>query len=132
MIIVDPVVVIPDMLSKNESVILNFKSENINELKKIKDWRKKLDNSYEAKDLIIIDDKSYNSIDEFIKINKLNKKSIDQNILEKLYLLKFNNINYPELKKILILTDNALLMLYTPKVGLSPLNLLMKIRKTFL
>jgi len=101
-------------------------------LKKIKDWRKKLDNSYEAKDLIIIDDKSYNSIDEFIKINKLNKKSIDQNILEKLYLLKFNNINYPELKKILILTDNALLMLYTPKVGLSPLNLLMKIRKTFL
>ena len=29
-IIVEPVVVIPDMLSKNESVILNFKSENIN------------------------------------------------------------------------------------------------------
>ena len=111
---------------------INFKSENINELKKIKDWRKKLDNSYEAKDLIIVDDKTYNSIDEFTKINKLNKKSIDQHILEKLYLLKFNNINYPELKKILILTDNALLMQYTPKIGISPLNLLMKIRKTFL
>ena len=120
-------------ISSGEKIdTINFKSENINELKKIKDWRKKLDNSYEAKDLIIIDDKSYNSIDEFIKINKLNKKSLDQNILEKLYLLKFNNINYPELKKILILTDNALLMQYTPKVGLSPLNLLMKIRKTFL
>ena len=111
---------------------INFKSENINELKKIKDWRKKLDNSYEAKDLIVINDKSYTSIDDFIKVNKLNKKSIDQNILEKLYLLKFNNINYVELKKILILTDNALLMQYTPKIGLDPLNLLMKIRKTFL
>ena len=100
---------------------------NILQLRKIKDWRKMLDNSFERDNLIEINGEKFNSINKYIS-DKLKKTQDNSEIMEKLLYSKFSNSLNQDLKQILLLTENAKLMSYVPRKPVSPFIELMKVR----
>ena len=102
-------------------------STSVLQLAKIKNWRKMLDNSYERDNLIEINGEKFNSINKYIS-DKLKKDENNSKIIEKLLYAKFSNPINEDLKQVLLLTDKAMIMSYTPRKPVIPFIELMKVR----
>ena len=107
-----------------EQIPIN-KTSDFNDLKKFENWRRKLSNAYTNDDMIImVGDKSYKSIDEFIK-SKNSEKGTTQQAL----YAKFTSNDQLDMKAILLATKDAKLQAHVHR---SPPTLsvdLMQLRK---